>query len=274
MKKIFKVFGGIALAGAIVVAVKWDYVSYLWNLTAQSATTLLSAEEESSSDELMNEVTHLSIDKLLKIDVLRKIGNEIEDEEDPVPDEEIPGFDGPGGGEEPGEEPEPSEEIPGEEEENNYPIIVIPGVMGSKLYSDRLCTKCVWSPAENPLALNGLGEKLSMDKTLFVKPCKDQNKLKKSRREYGAISEYEELVDSLCEAFPERKVYFFSYDFRYSNVDNAEKLSAFIDTLGDTKVDLVCHSMGGLVASQYVFSSEAHKEQIDKIITLGTPYEG
>ena len=73
--------------------------------------------------------------------------------------------------------------------------------------------------------------------------------------------------------FHDRGVYFFSYDWRLSSEDNAKELKNFIDKLGAPKVDLVCHSMGGLVASSY-YKSNINSHKINRIITLATPYEG
>ena len=58
---------------------------------------------------------------------------------------------------------------------------------------------------------------------------------------------------------------------------SAESLKLAIEKItaetGCEKVDLVCHSMGGLVASAY-YASYASEERVGKIITCGTPYEG
>ena len=95
-------------------------------------------------------------------------------------------------------------------------------------------------------------------------------------REYGADGTYKTLVDSICKKFPNREVYVFSYDWRKSNSISAEKLNKEIQKIlqetGKTKVDIVAHSMGGLVASSYY--SKYGSGKVDKIITCGTPYEG
>ncbi len=55
-----------------------------------------------------------------------------------------------------------------------------------------------------------------------------------------------------------RQYYKFAYDWRYDNVDAARQLDTFIDQIRadygmpDLKVDLVAHSMGGLVARYYM----------------------
>jgi pimeloyl-ACP methyl ester carboxylesterase len=158
-------------------------------------------------------------------------------------------------------------------DDTNYPIIIVPGVMGSRLFtSDSTFDNStrVWDPVQSLGGLSGMGNKLKND-TLYVRPPENQKTA--SVREYGAQDTYQEIVDSLCEEFPDREIYFFSYDWRKDNAESARKLKTFIDSLKAEKVNLVCHSMGGLVASSYYAQNElSHK--INKIITAGTPYEG
>ncbi len=69
----------------------------------------------------------------------------------------------------------------------------------------------------------------------------------------------------------------FPYDWRRSNVDTASLLRDKINTIQSIcncmKVDIVAHSMGGLVARQYAQSS-AYEGDINKLIFLGTPHLG
>lgn len=169
------------------------------------------------------------------------------------------------------------------------PIIIIPGVMGSRFFTSRQLfdnSTRVWDPVvsinrNDVLRLVNLGEQFA-DGVLYVRPFENQNydtienaegSVRKYGREYGAINAYEFLVNKLCESFPMRKIYFFSYDWRSSNTSSAENLYIAINGLNSKKVNLVCHSMGGLVASKY-YQMYKHHNQIDKIITCATPYEG
>ncbi|MDD6396480.1 MAG: alpha/beta fold hydrolase, partial [Firmicutes bacterium] len=176
------------------------------------------------------------------------------------------------------------------------PIIIVPGIMGSRLYQadERGRDDLVWAEGDmtklstylwvlDALSLlpgkdTTLGEEIDISNELYVLHNSDkQNELPKYKREYGATDAYENMVDTLCDEFgEERDIYFFSYDWRQSNVDSAQKLSEQIkNVLKGTefdKVDLVCHSMGGGVASYYV--SRYGESRIRKIITCGTPYEG
>ena len=183
----------------------------------------------------------------------------------------------------------------------NAPIILIPGIMGSRLFSDPTPTDFyqVWPPnawtfvsttqaetsIEMPLpSIRALGTVLKTG-VLYPPPPKIQNGLEPSKREYGANNTYKEIVDGLCDEFDShRDVYVFSYDWREDISMTAIKLKKFIDEdLKVDHVDMIGHSMGGLVASKY-YSMLVELEnknivpnatkQVNKIITAGTPYEG
>ncbi|MFC2119853.1 alpha/beta fold hydrolase, partial [Bacteroidota bacterium] len=68
----------------------------------------------------------------------------------------------------------------------------------------------------------------------------------------------------------------FTYDWRKSNTYNAELLSAFIDSVinwtGADKVNLVGHSMGGIVSKQCINLFD--KSRIDKMVFIATPHLG
>lgn len=160
---------------------------------------------------------------------------------------------------------------------DNYPIIIIPGVMGSELYLDEDCTFKIWDPENGILGAQWLTN-MTIEQPLHVtypySPCLRIGFFG-NEKEYGAIKEYEALVNRLSEYCErtDREIYFFSYDWRKSNVESANKLRDFINTLNTDRVDLVCHSMGGIVACQYA-ANDTNLQKLNKVITLGTPYEG
>lgn len=69
----------------------------------------------------------------------------------------------------------------------------------------------------------------------------------------------------------------FPYDWRQSNVDTAIELKKRINEVRNIcdcgKVDIVAHSMGGLVARQYI-QSENYENDVDQLIFMGTPHLG
>jgi len=90
---------------------------------------------------------------------------------------------------------------------------------------------------------------------------------------------YDNLLDSLeINGYTVGKdLFVFPYDWRKSNVENAVRLKykiAEIKTIANwPKVDLVAHSMGGLLARQYIESND-YQDDVDQLITLGTPNKG
>ncbi len=93
--------------------------------------------------------------------------------------------------------------------------------------------------------------------------------------DYGAQQTYTLLVNELKNAFgDDYAVSFFPYDWRKDVSNAAQELEKFIDDNGYDEVVLVCHSMGGVVASKYLANSASNREKVSKLITLGTPYLG
>lgn len=165
-----------------------------------------------------------------------------------------------------------------ETDESKCPIIIVPGIMGSRLYADKEGKDRIWDPSTSSVITSvftsKLGNNLKYGNPLFVLH-NYENQVTSANREYGAVDSYKGLVDELCDKFPDREVYFFSYDFRDSNAKSSQELNEMINTVKGskwTKVDVVCHSMGGLVTSDYV--SKYGSNSIRKVVTFGTPYEG
>ena len=129
-------------------------------------------------------------------------------------------------------------------EEKLNPVIIIPGIMGSAKKGD------VW----------------------LIDPI---------------LHTYDDLIATLeANGYESQKNLFtFPYEWRDSNVETAKLLKTKISdvkekcaaaNLSDTdcsKIDIVAHSMGGLVARQYVQSSD-YQNDVDQLIFLGTPHRG
>ncbi len=90
---------------------------------------------------------------------------------------------------------------------------------------------------------------------------------------------YDNLIDTLDANGYEKGVtlFPFPYDWRVSNRETAFLLKQKIDEIkiicGCDKVDVVAHSMGGLVARQYI-QSDDYGHDVRKLIFLGTPHLG
>ena len=69
----------------------------------------------------------------------------------------------------------------------------------------------------------------------------------------------------------------FVYDFRYSVMYNSNKLAELVDFIKDSKdikqVDIVGHSMGGLIAKAYL-TEKNHHADVRNLIFVGTPHLG
>ena len=75
----------------------------------------------------------------------------------------------------------------------------------------------------------------------------------------------------------ETTLFTFPYDWRNSNVDTAillkQKINAVKAVCNCSKIDIVAHSMGGLVTQQYV-QSDDYEYDIDQVVFLATPHLG
>jgi pimeloyl-ACP methyl ester carboxylesterase len=185
------------------------------------------------------------------------------------------------------------------------PVIVIPGVFGSKL-RDRSTGVEAW-PGTARMILFDDYRHLALDfdrTTLAVRPDNleafDIADAALGQDFYGKIIEtlrdFGGYVRGTVGARPqpgERRYYIFPYDWRQDNVEAARGLDRLIEAIrhdyGDPalRVDIVAHSMGGLVARYYQrYGTEdvldGRESQITlygasrvrKLILLGTPNMG
>ena len=99
------------------------------------------------------------------------------------------------------------------------------------------------------------------------------------------LHSYDDLLDALRVAGYKdgESLFLFPYQWRQSNVITARELKVKIasakaacvasETMDCSKVDLVAHSMGGLVARQYIESSD-YADDVDQLIFIATPHKG
>lgn len=90
---------------------------------------------------------------------------------------------------------------------------------------------------------------------------------------------YDNLIETLDDNHftPGVDLFTFPYDWRASNVVSAALLKQKITEVKGVcqcdKVDLIAHSMGGLIARQYIQSAD-YVDDVDQLIFLGTPHLG
>jgi pimeloyl-ACP methyl ester carboxylesterase len=90
------------------------------------------------------------------------------------------------------------------------------------------------------------------------------------------IHQYDDLLQTLSDLGYRKDVnlYIFEYDWRLSNRDTARKLQTFIsEKIPSGKLDLVAHSMGGLIAKLWMVE-QGGTSRVGTLVTLGTPHTG
>ena len=177
------------------------------------------------------------------------------------------------------------------------PLVVVPGIMGSELYEGGLLGGYRW-PAVTDASRGFDGGRLRLD----VDPLPDIIATDAVRMPYGLFDTYKGFIDQLqvqgkyvenqqnnpflfhstplqrCnEVSVNTNLFVFAYDWRKSNTKNASQLQEYIDCVrkrtGSEYVDVVAHSMGGLLTRRYVLDyPESH--HIDRFISIATPWLG
>ena len=157
-------------------------------------------------------------------------------------------------------------------------VILIPGIMGSVLEDD---AGVVW-PGSLGDVVGGYGK--------FDRLTKVNLKATDVIREvFRVVNQYDDLISSLKKCgFKETAdgkgtLRVFPYDWRKDNAIAARGLAGVVDSvtsdLGpDCEINLVAHSMGGLVARSYLesglFNAKPGHARVKRLITLATPHRG
>ncbi len=187
---------------------------------------------------------------------------------------------------------------------DSNPVILVPGVAASELVE---AGESRWLPssiASVPFSLYALA--LPSDRNIYATDIfHNQNYLNGNFQ----ADFYQRLLTFLVEisgnrdetlynvaGFPERRttagcdmaqdssdpalkprVFVFAYDWRKSNVETAAALKDYVGCVKrfypNKKVDIVAHSMGGLVARRYILDNY-NNHPIDKMVSIGTPWLG
>lgn len=160
------------------------------------------------------------------------------------------------------------------------PVIIIPGIMGSQLIDANGTLQ--WPPEFSPSAIGNLA-KLGLSGGISLSAVSHAPvtaALSNSTMHIGSNDTYRELARALAEEFGADNVYFFGYDWRQDLRLSAIELYKFVEqvkyTSNDSKVNVVAHSMGGLVLSSYLTLCNAEQKtpSIEVAITAGTPFGG
>jgi len=179
---------------------------------------------------------------------------------------------------------------------DSLPVIYIPGIMGSPLYNDinddnklEELEKAWIGPEFLSLFLDENGiEPANSSFNIKVAPIRnDTANTLRDEFEQEPLDLFKGFFDNM-EAngyiledndnnFNEgENLFCFTYDWRKNNAYNAELLSEFIDSVlnwtGSNQVNLVGHSMGGIVAKTFVKLFD--KSRVKKLVFIGTPHLG
>ena len=184
------------------------------------------------------------------------------------------------------------------------PVIIIPGILGSRL-RERRSGHELWPGSIYNVLFSARSLALNIDPKTLEPRADDVEAYDLFRGLlgsdfYGAIIDTLEKQGGYVRGQPgfaadagKRRYYVFPYDWRQDNVVTARKLDALIDQIrtdyGDPKlkVDIVAHSMGGLITRYYIQygvadvldgndfpANFAGAQKIRTAILLGTPNLG
>ena len=178
---------------------------------------------------------------------------------------------------------------------NTIPVILLPGIGGSQLNANGSLT---WFNLWDALAINiPLKNNLSLDPACAgctdVVPHTAGTTIAPNTNNYGldgieylssvhlgATDYFKNLINDLKTAgyVPGQTLFGFPYDWRLDNRYQhsllTTKINDALSASGASKVQLVAHSMGGLVAKDYMLTDSAMTSNIDQVVTVGTPFLG
>ena len=167
---------------------------------------------------------------------------------------------------------------------NKNPLIIIPGIMGTEIYKNYGDNSEIWPNMGKLISsftdgfLNDLSfKKDGTENTDF--PMKLGDIVRKVDLLGKNVSDtFDGLISTLTkDGYMEGiNLFVFPYDWRESDSDTAILLKNKIDDVllqtGANNVDIIAHSMGGLVAQKYIADNGGDK--VDKLFFIGTPHLG
>ncbi len=189
--------------------------------------------------------------------------------------------------------------------ENQPPVVFIHGILGSKLKDESTDQELWFGPLWRLLFHDHAELALAIDPATLepqagsLKPFAIADNTA-GKDYYGNVMRTLEEVGGYEPAVPGQAVragakyyYPFYYDWRLDNAHNAARLADFIDQIRqdfgdpDLKVDIIAHSMGGLIARYYIRYGRTDVldsndfpvnmyggERVRRVILLGTPNLG
>ena len=163
----------------------------------------------------------------------------------------------------------------GVQAQQRVPIVFIPGIGGSLLADKATPQKTIFGSV-----------KQSMDQFAKLELQADRSKnrfvatdiLRQAERARGDSVDQYNLLLARFAALGYREgvdLFPFAYDWRLSNFETADRLRQFLAerNLAGRPIDLVAHSMCGLVATIYI-QKYAAEQRVRNFVAMGTPFYG
>lgn len=159
------------------------------------------------------------------------------------------------------------------------PIVIIPGLLSSELQKD---SQTIWLDLWNmflqsrqimsPLFLDSYGK--PTDRKVEVGQV-----IQKKDYVLGTVHMFDLLIDNIISQGYQlnEDLYLFPYDWRIdireTSLNLQNQVSEIIKKTGAPSVNIIAHSMGGLVAKNYIINNPA-SHSIGKLIFIGVPHLG
>ncbi len=159
--------------------------------------------------------------------------------------------------------------------QGRVPVVFIPGIGGSVLAEKANPQKVYFGGVKQTLDLFAKLE-LPLDRSKDKLVSTDI--LRKAQLARGSYVDQYDLIINRLESLGYKEgagLFTFHYDWRRSNFEAADGLRQFIAAKGLTgkPVDLIGHSMGGLVSTIYI-QKYAAEQKVRNFIAMGTPFFG
>ena len=181
---------------------------------------------------------------------------------------------------------EPAFRLEGPDEPAKTPVLIIPGIAGSELKNG---DDLIWADlGQMFLDINDqfLTENLGLDENgqpvdsniktgNVIEQLPDVPIIDAGAFNVDTFKTLREDLETNSYVL-NQDLFYFSYDWRLDLTDTATLLKNKIDEIklqtDSEKINIVAHSMGGLLAKEYI--NQNGKENIDKLIFVGTPHLG
>lgn len=170
--------------------------------------------------------------------------------------------------------------VPPPQPPGKTPVLIVPGILGTELWNgeDR-----IWVNLEKIFVdINDdfLVENLSLDSSgNSIKNIHPSSTIERiSRIPKLNLNIFENLREDLEQVgyFLNQSLFYFPYDWRLDLQQTKDKLQQKIEAIksktGSPKVDIIAHSMGGLLAKSYL--KDYGNDSVGKLIFVGTPHLG